>query len=225
MIVFVMGTDTDVGKTFVTALLARGLVKRGVNTMIQKWVSTGSASVAGDCRFIREVAGLQQDISPGSMACPYCLEFPASPHLSAEIQGVELDFSKIVSDMRHLASKCEILLIEGVGGGLVPLSRRVLLMDMVADLGLPVLIVARSGLGTLNHTLLTIEALKNRNLEILGVVLNSTGPENPQIVEDNKRTIAEFGKVQVFGPVPRTDRPQEAQDSLKQAVDRIVAGI
>ncbi len=222
MIIFITGTDTGVGKTFVTALLAKCLAEKGVDVMVQKWVSTGNSDVSEDCLFIKDMAGLKQDITPGSPACPYCLDFPASPHLAAEMQHVELDPARIESHMMSLARRCEVLLVEGVGGALVPLNRQVLLMDFVAKIGLPVLIVARSGLGTINHTLLTIEALKTRGLEILGVVLNGLKPDDPRIVEDNRGVIAGFGGVEVFGPVPKVNLPEDALYSMEPILARIM---
>ena len=232
MILFVTGTDTGVGKTFITALLAKALVDQGIDVKVQKWVSTGNSNLSDDCVFIYELLGnksvktihvrLQDTSGPGSDTAPYCLPLPASPHLAAEQAGVTIKTKVIRDALFRLESSCEILIVEGVGGVLVPLSRAMLLADLVADLKLPVLLVARSGLGTLNHTLLTLEALRHRNIQCVGVLLNSQGGEDSSIVRDNQRTIAEMGQVEVFGVLPRVKSPLDALPSIAPMADRIV---
>jgi dethiobiotin synthetase len=231
MILFVAGTDTGVGKTFITALLAKTLVDQGIDAKVQKWVSTGNSNLSEDCVFIYELLGNKSDetihglsdtTASGSDTAPYCLPFPASPHLAAEQAGVTIETEVIREAFFRLESSCEILIVEGVGGVLVPLSRDLLLADLVADLKLPVLVVARSGLGTLNHTLLTLEALRHRNIQCVGVLLNSQGREDSSIVRDNQRTIAEMGQVEVFGVLPRVKSPLDAISSIAPMADRIV---
>jgi dethiobiotin synthetase len=231
MILFVTGTDTGVGKTFITALLAKAMIDQGIDVKVQKWVSTGNSDISEDCIFIYEmlgnksdetIYGLQDTTDFGSDVAPYCLPFPASPHLAAEQAGMTIETEVIREAFIRLESSCEILVVEGVGGVLVPLSRNLLLANLVADLKLPTLIVARSGLGTLNHTLLTLEALRQRNIQIVGVLLNSQGDENSSIVRDNQRTIAEIGQVEVFGVLPRVKSPLDALSSIVPMVDRIL---
>jgi dethiobiotin synthetase len=231
MILFIAGTDTGVGKTFVTALLTKTMVDQGIDARVQKWVSTGNSRFSEDCVFIYKLLGNKSDeiidgcadiTASGSDIAPYCLPFPASPHLAAEQAGVTIMTGVIQEALFRLESSCEILIVEGVGGVLVPLSRDVLLADLVADLKLPVLVVARSGLGTLNHTLLTLEALRYRNIQCVGVVLNSQGDEDSSIVRDNHRTIAEMGHVEVFGVLPRVKNPLDAIPFMAPMADRIV---
>jgi len=231
MILFIAGTDTGVGKTFITALLAKTLVDQGINVKVQKWVSTGNSKLSEDCVFVYELLGNKSDeiihglsdtTASGSDKAPYCLSLPASPHLAAEQARVTIETEVIRKAFFRLESSCEILIMEGVGGVLVPLSRDLLLADLVADLKLPVLIVARSGLGTLNHTLLTLEALRHRNIQCVGVLLNSQGGEDSSIVRDNQRTIAEMGQVEVFGVLPRVKSPLDAISFIAPIADRIV---
>jgi dethiobiotin synthetase len=113
--------------------------------------------------------------------------------------------------------------VEGVGGILVPLSREMLLADLVAEFKLPTLVVARSGLGTLNHTLLTLEAMRYRNIQIAGVLLNSQGGEDSSIVRDNQRTITDIGQVEVFGVLPRVKNPLDALSSIAPMAFRILS--
>ncbi|MGB9496303.1 MAG: dethiobiotin synthase [Dissulfuribacterales bacterium] len=231
MILFVAGTDTGVGKTFITALLAKALVDRGIDVKVQKWVSTGNSKFSEDCVFIYEMLGsksvenihrLRDTAGFGPDAAPYCLSLPASPHLAAEKAGVTIETEVIRGALFRLESSCEILIVEGVGGVLVPFNRAMLLADLVADLNLPALVVARSGLGTLNHTLLTLEALRHRNIQITGVLLNSQGGEDSSIVRDNQRTIAEMGQIEVFGVLPRVKSPLDAISSMAPMADRIL---
>jgi dethiobiotin synthetase len=231
MILFVAGTDTGVGKTFITALLAKALADQGIDVKVQKWVSTGNSNLSEDCVFIYEllgnksdetIHGLQDTTGFGSDTAPYCLPLPASPHLAAEQAGVTIKTKVIRDALFRLESSCEILIVEGVGGVLVPLNRAMFLADLVADLKLPVLIVARSGLGTLNHTFLTLEALRHRNIQIVGVLLNSQGGEDSSIVRDNQMTIAEMGQVEVFGVLPRVKSPLDALSYIAPMADRIL---
>ena len=199
---FVTATDTGVGKTLVCGLLLRLLKEQGVVAGYQKWVSTGGATSAD----METVAGLAEMVFlPEELGwrVPYCFALPASPHLAAELAGRAVDPERIMAAMRIARAACEVLVVEGVGGALVPLNRELLLADLMARVGLPTLIVARSGLGTLNHTLLTIEALRARRIPILGVMLTDSGPqEEERIAADNLRTIAALGQVPGLGRLP-----------------------
>lgn len=220
MILFVTGTDTDVGKTFACALLARAWAVQGHRVKVQKWVSTGGVRSA-DIAFLERFLGRGEEAVAGSDVSPYCLSFSASPHLAAEREGVRIEKQRLIESTRALVADCDLLLIEGVGGVLVPLRRDLLLADFAAELSLPSLVVARSGLGTLNHSLLTLEALSNRGVPVLGVLLNSQGGEDSVIVEDNRRTLAELGRVEIFGPIPRVSAPGEAAKIMEPIARRL----
>ncbi len=232
MIIFITGTDTGVGKTFITALLAKALADHGIDVKVQKWISTGNMKFSEDCVFIYGLLGdksaktaqdLRDKSASGSDTAPYCLPFPSSPHLASEQAGVIIKTEVIQDALLRLESSCEILIVEGIGGVLVPLSREMLLADLVADFKLPTLVVARSGLGTLNHTLLTLEAMRHRKIQIAGVLLNSQGGEDSSIVRDNQRTIAEIGQVEVFGVLPRVKNPLDALSSITPMTYRILS--
>ncbi len=138
------------------------------------------------------------------LSVPYRFRLPASPHLAAEAEGGQVDPRRLQTLFRQALAGYEVLLVEGVGGLLVPLNRRTLLVDLVAELSLPVLLVARSGLGTINHTLLSLETLRRRAIPVVGVVCSDEDEELPErIVTDNLRTIAELGQVAVLGRLPR----------------------
>lgn len=206
-IVFVAGTDTGVGKTFICAQLLRFLKEQGEAAGYQKWVSTGDIETAGDLEYCRRVSGSGDGVSDVDVdidtQVPFRFGFPASPHLAAELEGRQVDPGIITQKIREMAEQHKSLIVEGVGGLFVPLRRDLLLVDFLAGFRLPTLLVARSGLGTLNHTLLSLEALRNRDIPVLGVVFcDGLEHDDEIIVADNIRTVAEFGRVEVLGRMP-----------------------
>jgi len=178
---FLTGTDTDVGKTVVSAVLSLGL-----SAHYWKPVQSGQPK---DSDFM-EAAGL-----PREMIFPerYCFSQPLSPHLAARIdsQSIELsDFSlPDLAEVKHLV-------VEGAGGLLVPLNERDKVIDLIKSLALPVVLVARSALGTINHTLLSLEALRKRDIDVFGVIM--TGLPN----RENRLAIERFGDVAVLAEIP-----------------------
>ncbi|KAF0652055.1 dethiobiotin synthase [Cyanobium sp. Copco_Reservoir_LC18] len=181
----VCGTDTDVGKTVVSALLVQGL-----GATYWKPVQSGMEG-GGDTGRVQQLLGL-----PPERVLPeaYRLTAPVSPHWAAERDGVSIDPARLA-----LPAGDGPLVVETAGGLLVPLRRNWLQIEQIAVWGLPVLLVARSGLGTLNHTLLSLEALKRRSIPVLGLVLN--GDPHP----DNPRTLEALGGVPVLAELPPLD--------------------
>lgn len=186
--VFVTGTDTGIGKTLVSAWLTQ-------HWRAEYWkpVQTGAAEDSDSATIA--------DLAPGARIHPpaYVFQAPLSPHEAARREG-----ARITLDGLKLPESEGPLVVEGAGGILVPLNDQALTADWVEHLGLPVVVVARSGLGTLNHTLLTVEALKRRHIPILGVVMN--GPPNP----DNSKAIEHFGGVRVVAEIPPLNPPDAA---------------
>ena len=217
-VLFVTGTDTEVGKTFFCGLFLDFLCRKGISAGYQKWVSTGSNSLPPDLVSCMATAGISPEDTDKTLSVPYSFRFAASPHLAADQEGAVVDPDLIASRYHEARRKYEFLLVEGVGGILVPLNRELLLADLVSRVALPVLIVARSGLGTLNHTLLTIESLRRRKIPILGVVFSDASAEEDEvIVADNMKTIAAMGKVRVFGRMRR----YASLDIAKEQFDEI----
>ncbi len=181
----VTGTDTDVGKTVFCAGLTRLL-----DGEYWKPVQAGLAGET-DADVVRRLAEL-----PGERVLPevWRLRTPASPHLAAEIDGVAID-----PDRLSIPESTRPLIIEGAGGLMVPLTRRTLLIDVLARWGVPVVLCARTRLGTINHTLLSLEALRRRSIPILGVAF--LGDAHPE----NERIIAALGSVPVLGRLPHLD--------------------
>jgi dethiobiotin synthetase len=201
---FVTGTDTSVGKTHVCGRLLDYCLRNRISAMYQKWVSTGAGALPEDLYNCLDAADLKADQTLVDLQTPYRFIRPASPHLAAETEQTSIEPKRIVTAFQQLQKQSELLIVEGVGGILVPLRRDLLLVDLVQQLCLPVVIVARSGLGTLNHTLLTIEALRHRHISILGVVFSDAAAgEDAALVEDNMRIVAEVGRVRVLGRLVR----------------------
>jgi dethiobiotin synthase len=176
--IFVTGTDTDIGKTVVSACLVRAL-------NADYWKPIQSGLVDGrDRDSVSTLAELNEKrIHPST----YELQAPLSPHEAARLENVSLNMDELI-----LPTTDNSLVVEGAGGVLVPINSEFLMIDLMARLGLPVIVVARSGLGTINHTLLTLEALRTRNIDILGIIVN--GPKNPANVE----AIQTYGRTNIL---------------------------
>lgn len=184
----ITGTDTDVGKTvFAAALVA------AIGARYWKPIQAGLQGET-DVQLVQRLAGV-----PTTRIVPevYRLTTPASPHVAAEIDGVEIDLERLA--LPDAGAGGPPLVIEGAGGVLVPLTRRTLQADLFARWELPVVLVASTRLGTINHSLLSIEALKRRAIEIRGIAFVGEGNA------DSERTICDFGKVRRLGRLPRLD--------------------
>jgi dethiobiotin synthetase len=201
--VFVTGTGTEVGKTVVAAAIAHTLSNEGKPVAVFKPAVTGLQNDEGeaDHALLRRAAGSEQN---DDEIAPYRYGPPMSPHLAADLAGEEITPAHLLDAARAAAAGSDAIVCEGVGGLLVPLAADYLVRDFATDLGLPLVIAASSGLGTINHTLLTIEAARSAGLEVAAVVL-TPWPEKPgQIEESNRETIAVLGKVEVE-TLPRLD--------------------
>lgn len=210
---FITGTDTHVGKTMICGLLAGFLRARGVNVVTQKWVQTGTSGWPADLATHRRLMGLPEDVPEGLLAdlCPFRFSFPSSPHLAAEREGAIVDPARIEASYRRLEASHDIVLVEGVGGFLVPLAKDLLVCDLVARLGLPVLVVVGNRLGCVNHALLTVEAIRRREIPLAGLIFNRVpggsrwSPE--ELLSDNLRIVEEISGAPVLGEVPFLGNP------------------
>jgi dethiobiotin synthetase len=194
---FVTGTDTGAGKTVVAAAVCAALRARGVDVAAWKPVVTGTDEPApGGWPPDHELLGAATGIDPGRVA-PVTFGPAVSPHLAARLTGRAIEPAALLDDARRAAGTAEVLVAEGVGGILVPLTPGYLVRDLALDLGLPVLVAARPGLGTINHTLLTLEALRAVGLAVAAVVL-TPWPGAPSEMElSNRETITALGAVAV----------------------------
>ena len=203
---FVTGTGTEVGKTVVAAVLARTAHVAGARVAVFKPAVSGldeyplrpevwdSAAELPDHAFLRLASGSRQG---DDEIAPYRYAPAVSPHLAAEVAGEPIDPDLLRGSALAATQGSDLLICEGVGGFLVPLWSDYLVRDLARDLGMPVVIVASPGLGTINHTLLTIEAVREAGLEVAQVILNPW-PEVPSRLElSNRETISELGSVEV----------------------------
>ena len=188
--VFVAGTDTGVGKTHLTAALVAALRQRDIPALPFKPVQTGARRPPGpDVRFVLAACGLRPDHATCRQLAPVCLRLAASPHLAAHAEGYRIRLAPLVRGIQTARAAKVVPVVEGAGGLMVPLNHRDTMLDLMQALGLPVLLVARPGLGTLNHTLLSAHALDSAQLTLAAVVLFRLGRWG-RIERDNQATLA-----------------------------------
>jgi dethiobiotin synthetase len=193
---FVTGTGTDVGKTVVAAAIARTLADEGRRVAVFKPAVTGLEEEGEtDHALLRRASGSQQS---DEEIAPYRYGPPASPHLAAALAGEEIDPAQLRETAQAAAAGADAIVCEGVGGLLVPLSPTYLVRDLAAGLGYPLVVVGSPGLGTINHTLLTIESARAAGLDVAAVVLNPWPEEPTEIERDNRETLASLGSVPIL---------------------------
>ena len=178
---FISGIDTGIGKTYTTGYLAKLWNEQGQKTITQKLVQTGNVDVSEDIEQHRKIMGMgwfPEDDSKLTM--PEIFSYPASPHLATKIDGREIDFAKIERATQQLAEKYEVVLLEGAGGLMVPLTIDLLSIDYIAAKQLPVILVSSGRLGSINHTILSLEALKSRGLELYALAYKTKTLQLPQ---------------------------------------------
>jgi dethiobiotin synthetase len=182
MNIFITAIDTDAGKSVVTGLLARELQLYGCNIITAKLAQTGCVSISDDIVTHRQLMGIDllPDDENGS-TCPYLFPFPASPHLAARLAGSTIKADVLHGTLNNLEANYQWILTEGAGGLMVPLSDSLLTIDFVSERKMPVVLVTSSRLGSINHTLLSIEACYNRQIDIIGVVFNHF-PLNDELI-------------------------------------------
>jgi len=197
---FITGTDTGVGKTEVACALLRAARARGVDAVGMKPAQSGAdPGVRSDAERLRDAS---DRVEPLEAVCPYQFAAPLAPAVAARLEGRTVSLESIVAGARVLANRHEAVLVEGAGGLLVPLSEGGTYADLAVALGLPVLVVARAGLGTVNHTALTCEALARRGLAVAGVVLNRTAPVDDPSVPHNAAEVERLTGTRVIATLP-----------------------
>lgn len=197
-VIVISGIDTGVGKTVVTGLLARALLKAGRSVITQKPVETGGGGVSADILRHREIMDMPlQGVDRDGTTCSYLFGHPASPHLAAALEKKRIDVSVIDRATSQLQAKYDIVLMEGAGGLLVPLNEELLFADYLQERSYPLILVASSRLGSINHTLLSIEACKKRGLQLNGLVYNLAGGDDKVIAQDTltvlRNALGEYG--------------------------------
>jgi dethiobiotin synthetase len=197
---FVTGTDTGVGKTEVACALLRSARARGIDAVGMKPAQSGvPPGERSDAERLREAS---DRVEPIEAVCPYTFAAPLAPAVAARLEGRAVSRETILAAVRALSARHAAVVVEGAGGLLVPLWEGGTQADLAVALGLPVLLVGRAGLGTVNHTALTCEALARRGLALAGVVLNRTFPEDDPSVPHNAAEIARLTGARVLATLP-----------------------
>ncbi len=198
--IFVMGTGTGVGKTVVTGAIALAARARGRDPAVLKPAQTGDdGTITGDAEFVAGLVGLDE---PPEAICPYRLRAPLAPSVAAALEGRRLDPQVVARSYDDLSERHDLVLVEAAGGALVPFSDGVNMAGLASLLGLPVVVAARPGLGTLNHILLTLEALHRRGLTVLGVVISGYPAEPGLDALTNPPALARLNPVPLLGVIP-----------------------
>lgn len=192
------GIDTDTGKSIATGLLASYLLQQHKKVCTLKLVQTGCDGVSDDIRLHRQLMGVElSEQDRQGLTCPYIFRFPASPLLAAQLAGQHIEEQVLNDALKSLQQQYEWVLVEGAGGLLVPLNEDLLLLDYFAKQRLPLVLVTSPRLGSINHTRLSLEAIRARGIDLLGLVYNLHGNHPPEIVQDTlnecKKALSDYG--------------------------------
>ena len=202
--IFITATDTEVGKTVVTAGLARAIAARGINAGVMKPVASGGKK-AGNKIVSEDALFLAGSINSDDLDLinPVTLELPLSPFAASRLGNADVDINKIKMAFLKLSGKYDFLLVEGIGGLLVPIRKDYSAADMASEMGLPIIIVARLNIGTINHTLLTVNEALRRGLSIKGIIFNcaKNGDAGPA-EKTNPDLIKELSGMPILGTLP-----------------------
>ncbi|TAN62534.1 dethiobiotin synthase [bacterium] len=225
---FITGTDTSVGKTFVTAGIASALTRKGLSVGVMKPVETGcplksEELVPKDALLLKEAAGASDALD---IINPYRFRLPLAPSVAARLEGVTIDFERLAEYFDEIQKAHDVMLVEGAGGLMTPLTDEKTNADLAFVLGLPLIVVAGSKLGVVNHTLLTVEAAGALGLDVKGVILNhpEEAHKSVDISRDyNCEEIERFLELPVLGVVPHIGKEGAAQS--QKIFDAIVAGL
>jgi dethiobiotin synthetase len=215
---FITGTDTAVGKTFVACALAHALRARGRRVAVMKPVETGVESEPEDALRLRAAAA---DPAPLDVICPYRLRAPLAPALAARVEGVTIDIERLTALVARRAAAADVLLVEGAGGLLVPLAGRTTWAELAARCALPLLIVGANRLGTINHCALTARAAMASGLAVRGVVLSQRDREADPSAATNAAAVHDLTGLPVLGVLAHAASPEAVAGALP--LDAILA--
>lgn len=220
--IFITGTGTDVGKTFVTGLILKKLKENGINAAYYKAAMSGNERtkdgglIPGDALHVKTVSGIEQ---PLSQMCPYVYETAVSPHLASRIEGNPVVLEEVVKGFEEVCRQYEYVTMEGSGGILCPIcfdERELWLEDVIRQLGLSSLIVADAGLGTINSVVLTVEYMRAKKLSVKGILFNHFHPGD-RMEEDNLRMCEHRTKLPVVACV------EDGSGELSMDVEKLAA--
>lgn len=201
---FITGTDTGVGKTLVAGALARSMVSAGIRVGVMKPFETGcrdteNGLIPEDALFLKTMARCSE---PLDLICPYRLRHPLAPGVSAVLENVAIHIDDIVTRLLRMQETYDLILVEGAGGLMVPVAENLLNRDLIKIMALPLIIVARLSLGTINHTLLTVHQALSSGINVTGIILNQMSPEHGKAEETNPDVLRRFSPVPIIGQLP-----------------------
>ena len=219
--IFITGTGTEIGKTVIAGGLAAALKQAGTNVGVMKPISTGDTT---DAQFLKHAAQVDDELA---IINPVFLRNPLAPSVAARIENRDIDLHSVETAFATLGKRYDFVIVEGVGGIAVPIRDDFLVVQLIQQLQLPILIVATTGLGTLNHTLLTVAFAEQFNIHIAGIVLNGLRQETAGLAEaTNPLEIEKLTGVPVIGVVPyekQLDTPQPDVTFLSEIINQHVA--
>ena len=219
--IFVTGTDTGVGKTVVAAGLAAALRRSGYDVGVMKPIATGGVRrreglVSEDAEFLAHVADVPE---PLHIISPVVLAEPLAPTVAARRAGLAIDLDAVWSAFQEIVAAHDVVVVEGIGGLMVPILENYRLVDLAAEFGLPLIVVARPDLGTLNHTILTVEAAQARGLRVAGLIVNGLDANTAGVAEEtNPAELARETGVPVLTVVPTDPETDLRKPALGPAV-------
>jgi len=226
--IYIVGTDTDVGKTVVGSCLARLLRNKGVDVGVFKPLESGcekhgGSLVPADAVRLMNAASVEDRIEE---VCPFRLETPVAPAVAALMEGREIRAAEVVEKFRLISSKHEFMLVEAAGGLYVPATFDAMNIDLVERLNLPVLLVARNRLGTINHTLLSLHLIQERRVRLAGVILNRTMREKGPDEDSNAQMISANSNAIVWGVLPHLEKESAIDyDLMAAALENTAPGL
>ncbi|KNF08248.1 ATP-dependent dethiobiotin synthetase BioD [Gottschalkia purinilytica] len=220
--IFIVGTDTDVGKTFVSGGIVYTLKKNEYSSCYFKPIQSGGETNDGKCThidvdFVKKVANISED---KDYMNSYCLKEPLSPHLAFKVDKINFKKNKIMQDLQNLKNKYEYVIIEGAGGVVVPLIRdNYYIYDLIRDIDSSVVIVTKSKVGTINHTVLTVEFLKNKGINIKGIIVNDY--KGNFYEDDNIETIKNITGLEIISIIRNVkSKDNDFYENIKKEYDR-----
>lgn len=206
-VIFISGIGTNVGKSYATAFLGNMLRAKGFNVITQKMIQTGNRGYSEDIDLHRKLMNMQHcEDDKNGLTAPIILSYPASPHLAARIDNHTIDMSNVTEATQKLCEKYDVVLLEGAGGIMVPITERYLTIDYACERDYPIAVVTGGTLGSINHTLLTLEAIRNRRLKLKYLLYNHYFDEDSVICKDTvnyiKGYVSEFFRETEFIEMP-----------------------
>jgi len=219
--VFITGTDTEVGKTIIAGGLARLLRNMRINVGVMKPVETGGKYKKGklvgkDTEYLIRMSKIQDTYRHIN---PYILQYPLAPYVAAKLEGKKIYKKKILTSFRNLTDKYDFLIVEGCGGFLVPITSNYMISDLARDMKLPIIVVARAGLGSINHTLLSLYHARRSGLKVIGIIINKTSRNIQMSEKTNPQIIRAFGRVPILGIIPYTSGRKSMDVVVNKYVD------